>query len=72
VFKVYLPKVFNPNNNTQVQAVQEGLEEVITLGFECLSDSTNPQCSSSSRRKRRATCPDYTVNIVQPITSVSK
>jgi hypothetical protein len=71
VFKVFSPKVFNPNNSTEVTGIQRGLQDIITLGFQCLNDSSNPQCSPSARR-RRQTCPSYTVNIIQPITLVSK
>ncbi|CAF1080753.1 unnamed protein product [Adineta steineri] len=70
VFKVFSPEVFNPNNSTQVAAIQQGLVKVITVGFSCLNDSSNPQCISSSRRRRQA-CPAYNVNIIPPITPIS-
>ncbi|CAF1078621.1 unnamed protein product [Adineta steineri] len=69
VFKVFSPAVFNPNNSTHVAAIQQGLVKVITVGFSCLNDSSNPQCISS--RRRRQACPAYSVNIIPPITLIS-
>jgi hypothetical protein len=72
VFKVFSPQTFDTNNTAQVEAIREGLQAVIRLGFECLNGSSNPQCLATSRRKRQVTCTGYTVNIIQPITTVNK
>ncbi|CAF4504469.1 unnamed protein product, partial [Rotaria magnacalcarata] len=50
-FKVFANS-FNPNNSTQ--ALKRGLIAVINLGYQCISNSSDPQCSASSRRRRQA------------------
>ncbi|CAF1228922.1 unnamed protein product [Rotaria magnacalcarata] len=51
-FKVFANS-FNPNNITH-PALKRGLIAVINLGYQCISNSSDPQCSASSRRRRQA------------------
>ncbi|CAF3083926.1 unnamed protein product [Rotaria socialis] len=68
-FKVY-GNSFNPNNSTEVEALRQGLIAVINLGYQCISNSSNPQCFASSRRKRAA--PSFVnVTILQNVTLIS-
>ncbi|UJR27728.1 hypothetical protein I4U23_009005 [Adineta vaga] len=70
VFKVFRTQKFDSTNSSYVNNLIQGLSNVIRVGFQCLNNQSDSQCSLSSRRKRQA-CLDYTVIIIGNVTLIS-
>ena len=70
-FQVPSTASFDPNNASHVEEIRLSLVSIVNLGFQCLSNSSGPNCTTPSGRRRRAVGP-YDVKITSPITLVNK
>jgi len=63
--------IFNATSNDTVENIRTRLQNIVNIGFACLSNPSGSQCTSSGRRKRQSSS-DYVVNIIPPIELVIK
>ncbi|CAF1135988.1 unnamed protein product [Rotaria sordida] len=63
---------FTPTDNNTRQSIRQGLIRTINFAFNCLTNSTYPNCTQPRQRIKRQICSSgYDVNLLPDITEIS-
>ncbi|CAF1217273.1 unnamed protein product [Rotaria sordida] len=63
---------FTPTDNNTRQSIRQGLIRTINFAFNCLTNSTYPNCTQPRQRIKRQICSNgYDVNLLPDITEIS-